>query len=759
MTARYEPGCRRSAERSIVVLLVVALVCAIPTSSAWSQVSAPAAPAAEADFSSDPVVAAVLETRPRTAEQLLRAVNLLVDLKRPAAAKSLLEQLMAIELDDAGRAALVDQFGTAIFVKLSAQAELQPEGAQFASDALAAVERRAADPAQLAELIEQLQNPSPGIRRAATMRLRKAGEPAVIALLQVLADPTRAAEHEVVRGALVGGGPEALPLLIGALESSDAAFVAQVIEVLGRLERVEPTEATSVYCPTPHLLGAAYLEELPAEVTRAARAALLDVNGRVPSAAEAATALRDHVQRYREMADAPYDEFATMPERLQLWHWDADAGQVVSETVEPRQALVQMAARHAYAATTLAPQDRRLRRMYLATLLEAEAYRLGPDARLAIEPGSVAAEVATLGVDGLVDLLQYALETDNAAAAAATARLLGETAEAEILQTETGRASTLVAALRHPDRAVRFAALEAILQLNARRPFAGSSEVTSALGYFVATIGRPRAFVADVRSEEGSRLAALLTELGYEAEAAVDGRQLLMRLTASPDAELLLVWIGMPRPTAFDLLTAVRRDPRTARLPVGVVASIEDFDRAEHLVRDDLRAMSLMRPHNVPGLEVQITRLAEMAQRDRIPTERRLAQARQALRWLLELSRKPRGVYQLDTLEPQLLVALSHPELSADAAAVLATIATPTAQRGLVDLASRYNLPIDMRRAARDAFCQHVERYGVQLTGPEILLQYDRYAEGEELDTESHELLGSVIDCIEARHAPHTPLK
>ena len=713
----------------------------------------------QVDFAGDRVVEAVLETRPRTPEQLLRAINLLIDLKRPAAAGTLLEQLRAAVTDDASRAALADRFGTAVFVKLSAQPELQPAGAEFAAEVLSAVDRRT--PIQLNST--RSSNGCKLRRRAcvepSSMQLRRAGAPAVAALLEVLANKDRVDEHEAVRGALVGAGPDALPQLIGALESSDATFVAQVIEILGRQQRIEPTSATSIFCPMPHLMAAAWLDELPEPVRQAAQTALVDLQGRMPSAPQAAAFIQEQVLRFRQMADSPRDEFAMDAEPVLLWHWNAETGGLVAEQALFDEALIRIAALHAYAASALSPQDRTWRKLYLTTLLEAETYRLGTDQPLPTEPGDIASEVEAMGVDELVDLLEYALESHNTWAATAMARLLGNVASSEILQSDSGRLTTLVRAVNHPHRAVRFAALEALIRINPSRPFAGSSHVTKALGYFVATTGTPHAYVADVRSEEGSRLAALFTELGYHSEAAVDGRALVSRLANSPDCELLLIWIGQPRPTALDLLAAVRRDPRTALLPVGIVASVDSWERAEALARNDRRTMPIMRPHDVAGLQVQVDRLLDMSDRDLVPAEQRLSQASQALEWLTHLAERPRGVYDLRSLEPQLAVALSHPALSADAAQVLAAVGTPTAQRGLADLASRYNLPLEMRRGAYTAFCRHVERFGVQLTAPEILLQYDRYEAAAELDEESRELIGSIIDCIEARHLPHAALK
>ncbi len=112
-----------------------------------------------------------------------------------------------------------------------------------------------------------------------------------------------------------------------------------------------------------------------------------------------------------------------------------------------------------------------------------------------------------------------------------------------------------------------------------------------------------------------------------------------------------------------------------------------------------------------------------------------------------------RSLYDLRLLDEQVIAGLSVPQLAPAAAAALANLGTPRSQRALVDLASRHTQPLALRRTAAAAFRQNLVQYGPLLSTDEIHLQYDRYNSSETLDKPSQQLLGSILDALEARAA------
>ena len=96
------------------------------------------------------------------------------------------------------------------------------------------------------------------------------------------------------------------------------------------------------------------------------------------------------------------------------------------------------------------------------------------------------------------------------------------------------------------------------------------------------------------------------------------------------------------------------------------------------------------------------------------------------------------------------MAALFSPDLGTDAIAVLGNLGTPDAQTSLVDLASRGAHPLEVRKAATEAFWKNVSEHGILLTTKQILAQYDRYNQSRTLDGPTQQILASILNCIEA---------
>ena len=95
------------------------------------------------------------------------------------------------------------------------------------------------------------------------------------------------------------------------------------------------------------------------------------------------------------------------------------------------------------------------------------------------------------------------------------------------------------------------------------------------------------------------------------------------------------------------------------------------------------------------------------------------------------------------------MVALHNPKLAAKAVAVLANLNSAESQRALVDMASRFTQPLELRKAAAAAFCENMQKHGILLTTEEIRRQYDRYNESEKQDAATQHVLGLILDCLE----------
>ena len=139
-----------------------------------------------------------------------------------------------------------------------------------------------------------------------------------------------------------------------------------------------------------------------------------------------------------------------------------------------------------------------------------------------------------------------------------------------------------------------------------------------------------------------------------------------------------------------------------------------------------------------------------MAPRRFVGHGERQRQAGEALDCLVKLSRSSADVYDVRRLQEPILAALYTPKLTVKAAAVLGNIPTAESQRALVELASRFSQPLELRKAAVEALRHNIQGSGVLLSGDEILRQYERYNQSKHLDTSTQQILGLILDCIEA---------
>lgn len=101
-------------------------------------------------------------------------------------------------------------------------------------------------------------------------------------------------------------------------------------------------------------------------------------------------------------------------------------------------------------------------------------------------------------------------------------------------------------------------------------------------------------------------LGALLKARGYDVEHARDGREALERLEASPLPDLVLLDYEMPQLDGEEVLRRLRREPRTAHLPV-LLATASTIDLSR------LRRVSgvLRKPYPRHLLFAMIARLLE----------------------------------------------------------------------------------------------------------------------------------------------------
>ena len=685
-----------------------------------------------------PAVAAILDTKPSTPKDMARAAKILSDLERPDLAREFLKQVIGANLDPKQLAALEEEYGPAMFIEMAAREDLAPEAQLLADAVLTAASKMAVDPKNLAVVIRELNSPSAETRFFALDKLLKAQSAAVWPVVSVLVDPKRKAEHENLQVALGRLGGDAVRPLLAILEAPDPALKTAAILSLGRMDAGEAVE---------FLLAPLYSKQSSDEVRGVARAALMKLAGRVPTEEEAARLLTG---RARNHFDQRVPLRADEEGLASIWSWDPAAGQPAEYVFPSEIAHRMLAARFAWEAFSILPDNEQLRLFHLVTMLEMASYAAGLGSPLEAAPGSPATQAAEHGVEVVEDVLEYAIEHGHSAAATAAARILGNISTSERLLNNGSQPVPLVVATRHEDPRLRMAALEAIMALAPTESFPGSSYVVEALSFFAASSGSPRALVAGPVVAESLRVAGYIGALGYEVDTAITGRDMVRRAIASPDYELAVVSVSIDNPTPEYLLQQLRHDGRTARLPVVLFGQGEQLERARRVVQNDPMAIAYPRPLIAEDVAAMAVETAGLVGIEMVGQPERREQAAKAIAWLAELSASDEKPYDLGRAEDAILLARYNSELGPDAVAVLGRLGTVKSQYALVELASRWTQPLKHRQAAAKALDESIRRYGILLTTEQILQQYDRYNKSADRDADTQQVLASILDSIEA---------
>ncbi|HEX4132763.1 MAG TPA: hypothetical protein VHZ24_22200 [Pirellulales bacterium] len=654
------------------------------------------APAAPAPVPRDPVARELLATSPTTPSNMLRVINALVDLHEGRAAGPLLQRLNDTPLDDAALYDLFQEHGSSVFLKIAQQPELTPLGKQFADKVLTATNKYARSPERISALIEQLRSPSPAARAAAVVQLGLGGDAAARALLTILDDPARAVEHPAVEAALVALDAQALGAVAEAAQKSDSPSALRAIAVLGRM----PTPDAELFLYAP-----AFAEGYSAEMRQAARRAL---------AMRGADRSLDASQAAARLYFRALEEF----------QHQRDPGRLLA------------------AARQILPNNAEIRRLDLTVGVELGAKLAGAPRSLENESNAV-----------VEDLLADALARNRWMTAIIAAKRLGASADAELVRNRAPDRSVLIEATRHADRRIRFAAVEAIMQLGAQQPYPGDSDVLAAMDFCMRSTGARRAIIADVREQHARNVAGLLISAGYEAEIANDELRLLELATTMPDCELVLIHMNLVVPSAGVVVARLRQDARTAWLPIGILATSENLTRAEAIAERHPRTLAFVDAPIEAAAARAVAQLDPLSAGEHLTAAERLTQAQQTFAWLATADDAQWTIDQWRSLEPAILPAVYLPALGARAIAVLPRLGTAASQRTLLQVAGNDTQPLAQRQAAVAAFGDSVQRFGTLLTSAEIAQQYDRYNASQRQPKAVQDLLAAVLDQIEARRA------
>jgi hypothetical protein len=433
---------------------------------------------------------------------------------------------------------------------------------------------------------------------------------------------------------------------------------------------------------------------------------------------------------------------------IELWQWDRTQGLAVPVTMPASRARAELANQLADRLLELSPDHRPYRQLYLMTLLEAEAYRVGRDKSLTRGERTAFDLAAKAGPTAVEDALSYALASGRGAAAAAAAQVLGEIAGASML-TGTAQPAPLAQALTSGDARVRFAAAQAIVHVKPTTSFPGLSHLKSELVSIARWSGQPHALVGFPNSETVQEIAGLVNAVGFESDTATNGHDLMIMAVQPRRYDLIVVSSRMDRGPLYLILQDLRNHPTTAQTPIIVLAEDDELGTLRDRWRDDPLTTVVFRPRELDGMNNAVQQSQRRASDLIVPLSVRGQHAAEALRMMSELNDLAPKLFNFRDREDAILPLLYLPTLGPLAADVASDFGTHASQQALLAIVNRASQPLASRQAAATAFAESVRDFGVRLTKDEIVSQYRRYNESEFEEAASQALLGAVLDAIE----------
>jgi len=755
------------------VLQILGLVCIWGTwgGTSWGQDQPSVPPPIRAGTAQDVqvVIKAVQQSNPRSAEQLATALATMLDLEAMEQAKFYLERLRALSLNDQQKFELYDSVGGNLFFELQFNESLAPSGAEFAKEVIRAANRVAGSTERLQQLIARLSSPDLSSRNEALRTLRRLGPRATAEILAVFSDMERQREFPYLRSALRLMGEDAIPPLLAGARSTHLLVQGESVRALTNYRTAEAMDVMMRTYLSP---------QVPEPLRRIALEALIQQN-RLPADPQVVEDRfydRAYALLLQQQSSQP-----TFMEELELWHWDDENRALVTTRVPATLANQMLAAQIAADLYEINPSVPRNRQLMLLTQLEFGKRQLDTSIKLS------AGQALDLGYtpDELQQVLALALKLDLIPAATAASELLGKLAEGEESPFSNVPPSELIDAIKSGDRHLQFAAFQAIIKIDPRQAYPGSSLVLSLAVFLAASDGQDTALVGDHRRDFAQSYGAMLALAGVKGIASTTGKELFASAVSNPDVRAIIVTDSLTMPDFAALIQLLRRDMRTKKIPIGLLVreptvnppsgierlqGLDDRDKQQDTAAEDLPPFYV--PPGIARMAVAdslLTILPVSLDEDQVVAQiRQVKQTLQpwtvsgpdrkrhaviALNWLSKIAadRQAYRFYDLGSYQQELAKTIYIPNSIEPATVILQNLGTPTAQKELLNFISQNNFPIEDRRRAATAFASIIKTSGTLLTRDEILRQYDRYNASEGESEEIQELLGRVLDALESK--------
>lgn len=380
----------------------------------------------------------------------------------------------------------------------------------------------------------------------AMVQLRESGELAVPLMLEVLKDPSKAAQHGAVRRAIVDLGRYALNPLVAATETKDLQQLEMVITLLGNL---------GYDAAVPYLVR--INESGPTDTIRAAADRALE-QIRYSGNASAGDLFYELSEKlYYDKSSLTADtRFPT----ANVWRMDAEKG-LVRTTVPPAIFNEIMAMRAAEYALERNTQHDALSLWLAANYKrEAELPAGEQDATRAENQPNAHYYGVTAGTQYLNAALARALRDRNNAVALAAVKSLQEIAGDSNFK--AGNTRAVIEAMQYGDRRVRFEAAFTVAQALPQSPFEGQEMVVPLLAEALSQTGTPSVLAVLPTQDAVNAMVEPLKAQGFSVTGATSAAAALSASASLPAIDVVLISDDLPPTEIETLLGLIAQTPK-----------------------------------------------------------------------------------------------------------------------------------------------------------------------------------------------------
>lgn len=327
----------------------------------------------------------------------------------------------------------------------------------------------------------------------------------------------------------------------------------------------------------------------------------------------------------------------------------------------------------------------------------------------------------------LSDLLEQALDQKNRSVAIQMLETMRRSYDDKLSKLAVDN-SAIVMAMRHSDSGIRRRASKLYVRMMGEKPLYEKPEEEA--------ITSGRVLIVHPQSGEIRPLHELLTQVGFQV-AVIDSMDTAVKVIPNLDSLKFVIsskeFGGL---AATELRKALAKKFRLNPTPLTFVARADSYREA---------------PVAKPIFDTQLQQLLKLSGGVGATPSERVEQAKTCLGFLKKVVADRDAYAYADPIrhEKKIVNSLRHPELASESIEVLAELATPSAQKALVNFASESSRSVADRSDAVKAFSTAIQKRGILLTKADILEQYARYNESEALDQQTQQVLASILDAME----------